>query len=579
MHSISKYLFLSGVFINTALNAQNPVRESARPYNYAAPTDIPMILSGNYGEIRSTHFHAGIDIKTQQIEGKNVLAADDGHIYRIVVQTAGYGKALYLKHANGQVTVYAHLQQFIPSVEKFVRAEQYRRRSYEVDLYPKSDLFPFIKGDLIGLSGNSGNSAGPHLHFEIRDRSSVPLNVLRYGFDIADKIPPRIQWLAVYPLDEQSAVNGSNEKLLLPVSGKNGNHSLAANTVQVSGTIGLGIETYDFLNNSQNECSPNTITLSVDGKVMFSCRFDSIPFSMGPYVNGHIDYDEKKRSGIVIQKLYLEPNNKLGIYKVAINRGFLNFRDTLKHVARITVRDTYGNESVLPFNLQATDRVFQPGEETVDPTVVGTYRYDTLNVFENRDIRVVIPKNALFNHIGFQYAQFTNDSCKWSLVHQVHNEYTPLLKSFILSVKPAHLPVYLQEKALIASPGPKGEWISQGGAYKNGFVTAQVRVFGRFFIAVDTLNPIIIPVSFRAGNRYAQGQALTFKITDNQSGIRKYNGYIDKKWALFEYDAKNDMLSYSIDEARLEKDRSHLLEIIVTDDKDNTASFRGEFFY
>jgi hypothetical protein len=165
------------------------------------------------------------------------------------------------------------------------------------------------------------------------------------------------------------------------------------------------------------------------------------------------------------------------------------------------------------------------------------------------------------------------------MVHQVHNEYTPLLKSFILSVKPVYLPEYLQDKALIASPGPKGEWISQGGAYKNGFVTAQVKTFGRFFIAVDTLNPIISPVSFKAGNKYAQGQALTFRIADNQSGIRKYNGYIDKKWALFEYDAKNDMLSYSIDEARLEKDRSHILEIIVTDNKDNTASFRGEFFY
>jgi murein DD-endopeptidase MepM/ murein hydrolase activator NlpD len=538
-----------------------------------------MLLSGNYGEIRSAHFHAGIDIKTEQVEGKNVLAANDGHIYRIVVQTAGYGKALYLKHANGQVTVYAHLQQFISSVEKFVRAEQYRRRSFEVDLYPKPDLFAFSKGDLIGLSGNTGNSGGPHLHFEIRDKTSVPLNVLHYGFDIADKIPPVIRWLAVYPLDEQSMVNGMNQKLLLPVTGKNGKHSVAANTIQVSGPVGLGIETYDFLNNSPNECSPNTINLSVDEKVLFSCRFDSIPFSMGSYVNSHIDYDEKMRSGKVVQKLYVEPNNKLRIYKVAVNRGILHFRDTLKHAVRITVRDTYGNESVLPFNIQATDRVFQPGAKTVDPTLVGTFRYDTLNVFENRDIRVVLPKDALFTSIGFQYAQFNNDSCKWSPVHQVHNEYTPLLKAFILSIKALQLPVNLQDKALIASMGPKGEWISQGGAYKNGFVTAQVKTFGRFFIAVDTLNPVIRPISFKAGNRYAGGQALTFKITDTQSGIRKYNEYIDKKWALFEYDAKNDLLFYSIDDERLEKNRSHFLEIRVTDNKDNTASFRGEFFY
>ncbi len=579
MHLIPKFLFLSGVFINAVLYAQNPVRKSADKYDYAAPTDIPMFLSGNYGEIRSAHFHAGIDIKTEQIEGKNVLAANTGHIYRIVVQSGGYGKALYLKHASGQVTVYAHLQQFIPSVENFVRAEQYRKRSYEVDLYLKSDLFAFHKGDLIGISGNTGNSAGPHLHFEIRGGSSVPLNVLHYGFNIADKIPPRIQWLAFYPLDEQSSVNGSFQKLLLPVAGKNGNHFITANTVRVFGRVGLGIETFDFLDNSPNECSPYTISLSVDAKVVFSCRIDSIPFSMGPYVNSHIDYNEKKKTGKVIQKLYLDPNNKLSIYKVAVNRGILHFTDTLVHAARIIVRDTYGNESVLPFNLQATDQVFHPGEKIPDPTLVGIYRYDTLNVFENRDIRIVLPKDALFDNIGFQYAEFENDSCKWSLVHQVHNEYTPLLKAYILSIKPSHLPDNLQDKAFIASPGPKGEWISQGGEYKNGFVTTQVKTFGRFFITVDTLNPVISPISFKAGNRYAKDQVLTFKITDTQSGIRKYNGYIDKKWALFEYDAKNDLLSYSIDDRRLAKDRSHMLEIIVTDNKENTARLKGEFYY
>lgn len=579
MDFISKILLLAGIIIHPALYAQNPAQKKILPSGYEAPTDIPMFLSGNYGEIRSAHFHAGIDIKTEQVEGKNVLAANEGYIYRIVVQTGGYGKALYLKHANGQITVYAHLQQFIPAVENYVIEEQYRRRSFEVDLYPQPEKFTFHRGELIGLSGNTGNSAGPHLHFEIRNRSSVPLNALKFGFDIADKTSPRISWLAVYPLDGQSSVDGNNKKLLLPVAGKNGNHFITPNTIQVSGPIGFGIETYDFLDNSSNACSPYTISMRLDEKEMYLCNFDSIPFSKGAYVNSHIDYEEKMKSERKIQKLFLDPNNKLVIYKVAVNRGILNLQDTLKHKVRIIVRDTYGNESALSFIIQATGRAFQPGDGIHLPTYADEFRYDTLNVFEDQDIRIMVPKDALFDNIGFQYARINNDSCKWSLIHQVHNEYTPLLRAYILSIRPSYLPANLQGKALIAGQIKTGEWVSQGGEYKNGFVTSQVKTFGRFCITVDTLSPEIIPVSFKAGNRYASGQVLTFQITDTLSGIRKYNGYIDKKWALFEYDAKNDLLSYRIDGSRLEKNRTHLFEIIVADNKDNVASFRGEFFY
>ena len=579
MDLISKIFLLAGVMINPVLYAQNPVQKTSLPSNYTAPTDIPIFLSGNYGEVRSAHFHTGIDIKTEQVEGKNVLAANKGYIYRIVVQAGGYGKALYLKHANGQVTVYAHLRQFIPAVENYVREEQYSRRSFEVDLYPPSDRFAFNKGELIGLSGNTGNSAGPHLHFEIRNRFSIPLNALKYGFDIVDKTSPRIKWLAVYPLSQQSTVNGSDKKLLIPVARKNRNHYITPDTIRVSGSIGFGIETYDFLDNSPNECSPYAISLKLDEKKLFSCYIDSIPFSQGSYVNSYIDYEEKMKSGRNIQKLFLDPNNKLGIYKVAVNRGILQLHDTLQHSVRVTVGDTYGNESALLFSIKSTDRLFPTENELLNPNFQAIFRYDALNVFEHENIRVVVPRDALFDNVEFQYAEIKNDSCKWSLIHQVHNEYTPLFKSYILSIRPLGLPAYLQGKALIASQAQHGEWVSKGGEYQNGFVTTKVNTFGRFFIAVDTLDPVIIPVSFKAENRYAKGQPLTFQIKDTQSGIRKYNGYIDKKWALFEYDAKNDLLTYTIDENRLQKDRSHLLEIIVTDNKDNVAKFRGEFFY
>ena len=533
-----------------------------------------MYLSGNYGELRSAHFHAGIDIKTQQEEGKNVLAADSGTVIRIVVQTGGYGHALYLSHPNGKMTVYAHLRQFTEEVDRWVKEQQYRLKSYEVDLSPRSGQFAFSKGALIGFSGNTGNSGGPHLHFEIRSASGVPYNVLKYAFDISDVIPPSILLLAVYPLGS-SVVNGSDQKLLIPVQENRGTY-LVDDTVTVFGNIGFGIETYDFLNFSANPCSPYAISLRVDDRLQFQCRFDSIPFEMSGYVNSHMDYEEKLKSGKSIQKLFVDPNNKLTIYKMTSTRGIVRFTDQSVHVAEIRVTDAYGNESMLTFHIRST-----PSNPEIKPkTTVASARfyYDSLNVFENNDVRVVVPGNALFDNINFQFSSVHADSLPNSPLFLVHNEYTPLFKSFMLSVRPYSLPESLYNKALIIRTDHKGALISLGGTYKNGFVTVRANSFGKFFVAVDTVVPKIEPLVF-ANEKYSRGQVLSFRITDDLSGILRYAGYIDDKWALFEYDAKNNVLFYILDENRLEKNRSHHLELVVTDNKENVSKLSGSFFF
>ena len=579
MHLISNFFILAGVIITPFFYAQSPADLNESSVLFSSPIDIPMLLSGNYGEIRTARFHTGIDIKTDQVEGKNILAARDGYVYRIAVGSGGYGKAIYLRHPDGQVTVYAHMQQFAPVIDEYVKQEQYRKKSFEVDITPSPEQFVFQRGEFLGFSGNTGNSAAPHLHFEIRDASSVPLNALEYELDIKDETRPLINWLAVYPLDQQSTVNGIHEKLLIPVSDNGGNPYLKTNDLRVSGRIGLGIETYDFLDNSRNKCSPNTISMTMDERQVFFCRIDSIPFSMAAYVNSHIDYEEKIRTGKNIQKLFVDPNNKLSIYKLAVNRGILTVKDTLKHVVGIKVTDTYGNEATLSFTFQGSNKGSPPVASAADPTLVGRFRYDTLNLYENHDIRIVIPRDGLFDHLDFHYEKTQNDSCPWSLLHQVHNNYTPLAKPYILSIRCSDLPSRLQDKAVIASPGKNGAWISQGGTYKNGYVTTRVNSFGKFFIAVDTINPMITPVAFKAGDKYTFGQVLSFTIADAQSGIRKYNGYVDDTWTLFEYDAKNDLLFYTLDDSRLIKNKTHSITIMVSDNKDNISVYNADFFY
>jgi murein DD-endopeptidase MepM/ murein hydrolase activator NlpD len=578
MHFISLMLVFAGVIMAQAVKSQPAQNNNNKFPDLSAPLSIPMYLSGNYGEIRSTHFHAGIDIKTEQVEGKNVLAAWPGYIFRIVVQSGGYGRALYMKHDNGLVTVYAHLQRFDPALEIFVREQQYRKKSFEVDLYPEAGLFAFSGGEIIGISGNSGSSEGPHLHFEVRDAAgSLPLNALTYGLSIRDAVKPRINWLAVYPLDSQSRVNGVNRKLLIQVLGRNGNYYPASADIRVSGNIGFGIEAFDYLDNSANSCSPYTLDMRVDDRLHFLCRFDSIPFSMSGYVNSHIDFAESVLSGKKIQKLYIDPNNRLGIYKTARNRGAVRFTDTAVHRVDIRVKDVYGNETILGFHVTSTGerpilKAGRPGDHNL-------FRYDSLNVFENADVRVVIPQFALFDDIAFQYHGILTDNNCAAEVFGVHNESTPLFKSYILSVKASGIPEDLRDKAYLASPGKKGTCVSHGGSFKDGFVTARVKAFGRFYVALDTVSPVIAPQGFIKGQTCREDQVLSFLISDLQSGIRSYTGYIDKKWALFEYDGKNDLLNVGIDASRLEKGKTHSLEIVVTDNKENVSRFVSDFVF
>jgi len=580
MQYISYLIVLSGLFISSFVHSQPAVLHTQYHGNFSSPVDIPILLSGNYGEIRATGFHAGIDIKTQQVEGKNVLAADSGYVFRISVQSGSYGKAVYLKHYNGLVTVYGHFSRFEKSLEKYVIEQQYRKKSFTVDLYPEEGLFAFRKGDLIGLSGNTGNSSGPHLHFEIRDESAtVPLNVMNYGFPIPDHTLPVIRTLAIYPLTNESLVNGRCDKILYKTEGRNGQLHIDTEIVNLTGKIGFGIETYDYLDQTANDCNPYKLSLFLDELPLFKCRFDSIPFSMMGYVNSHIDYAEKMKSGKVIHKLFLDPNNKLKIYELAVNQGMLQLTDSLTHDVKIVVEDIYRNLSALHFKIRNTGLSPVSGCYVRDSLQVAHFQYNTINVYENNDVRVFIPRDALFDNIDFQYRQIESRNISEPVIYQIHNQYTPLYKPYILSIRPVNIPKHLIAKAIIAVQGENGIWTSQGGDYGNGFITTQVKEFGRFFITVDTTNPEIQPVSFKTGGHYSEGQILSFLITDKQSGIRSYNGYIDKKWALFEYDGKSNSLFYTIDAGRQEKNKLHSLEIVVIDNKDNTSHFTGNFYF
>ncbi len=550
---------------------------------FSPPVDIPIYLAGDFGELRADHFHAGIDIKTEGVIGQKVFAAGKGYISRIKIQSGGYGHSLYINHPNGYTTVYGHLSAYIPGIEKFIKDIQYQRKSFEVDVYLPPDKFPVSRHQLVAYSGNTGFSGGPHLHFEIRTtKDQVPVNVLKFGsdiFNIKDKIKPVIYRVGIYPLDNKSFVDYKNQKDIEIPFGNNGNYKLNGKPVNVSGNIGFGVETYDYMNGTNNRFAVYSIKLLVDSTLIYYHTMDEVSFYVTSYVKSQVDYEQRVKNKLNIQKLFLDPNNKLKIYKDVLNHGEVAFNDDTLHTVDIIIKDAFSNTSKLSFQVESYNKVTSTATTDLDSNFVTTFYYNQPNLFQNSEVKVYIPAYVLYNNINFKYARINGDSTMYSDIHYIQDEYTPVNKDYELSLRTRDLPARLENKALIVNIDKDNKYTAEGGDWDNGFVTANADEFGKFLVLDDTIPPEIVPIHFNNNGKYYANHVISFKITDNLSGIKNYNGYIDGQWALFEYDKKTDSISYTIDPDHLSPGKKHHLEIVVNDKKDNSARYTGAFYY
>lgn len=537
--------------------------------DFRQPLDInPPALAGSFGEIRSNHFHSGIDFRTNQREGYPVYAVADGYISRLRVQNSGFGQALYINHPNGFTTVYGHLQRFAPKIATIVKNLEYEKKTFEIDEFPDATLIPVHKGEVIAWSGNRGSSGGPHLHFEIRDtKTEETINPQFFGIVIPDNIPPVIHGLYVYRLNGKT-FNESTPKQAIAITGANGSYKTTA-PVSLTGEVGFGIVVTDRHNGLSGTNGVYSIQLEVDGKMVYTSALERFAFEDSKAINSHIDYPTYLNTKRSIQKSFVDPGNPLKIYSNLVNNGRINFNDGTQHQLRYTITDSKGNSSVLPFTVNA-------GSAPVAAPVVAAgiiYPYNKVNEFNAEEVKVILPKGTLYNDLNFTYKKLPRPAGNaWSAVHQIHNRYVPLHIGFDLWIKGDNLPENLRSKALIVNLNGS----SQGGSFDNGYVKATPKNFGSFYVAVDTIAPRIFPVNISEGKNMSGLSKIFFKISDNLSGIKSFNGYIDGKWALMEFDAKSATLWHSFDE-RTAPGR-HTLELIVVDMKENTRKYNVNFF-
>ena len=570
-------LLFSFCLLNLYLFSQIKTKKN----NFQSPVDFPIYLAGNFGEIRAEHFHAGIDIKTQGVEGKNIYSIDEGYISRIKISANGYGKTLYINHPSGYTSVYGHLSNLKPEINNLIKDIQYKNKEFEVDFYAPINSLKVKKGELIGFSGNTGQSSGPHLHFEIRDsKNQDPLNPLLFNFSVQDDISPVFYSLFVYPASKESLANGLNQPKFYSVEKANGDYKII-DTLQLSGRFYFGYEINDFLNDSKNRCGIYTMSILVNDKEVYLHTLDKLSFSEMAYVKSHIDYSERVRTKKTFQKTYIAPNNNLSIYQVKVSNGIFDFNTDSAYTIQFLATDVHGNRSKLLFNVKSSS--FNNNYINEDTLKAKTFYWNIENSFTDENIQLVFPANTFFETTNFVYTTSEPIENSYSLVHKIHDKYTPVLKPYSISIKTINLPENLREKAIIAQKkengngNGNGKMISLGGDFINGYVVANSKELGDFFVLVDTIAPSIIPLV--ENKKFNNSDTIKFTIKDELSGIKIFNGYIDNNWALFEYDMKNDLLFYILDDQRIKKHTNHELELFVIDQKGNINTYYTSFYW
>lgn len=543
---------------------------------FESPLHIPLLLSGNYGELRSTHFHAGIDLKTLGETGQPVHASKEGYISRIKIQSGGYGRSIYITHPNGLKTVYGHLQSFHPEIEAYVKQNQYKLQRFEVNLYPPKEKFILNQGQQFALSGNTGRSGGPHLHFEIRkSNNDVPLNVLKFDLPVKDNISPEFRNLYVYSFQENSVTGSNGEKRKgYSVSKRNDTSYYISNTVIVENEFcGFGTEVYDFLNGSNNRCGVYTLDLLINDVQEFSFVINAISFQKTRYINAHMDYDLKISEKKSVHRLFKLPNNELPIYSVNHSGDLMKIKKDSLYFGKIVACDAYGNRSVLEFKFKSTIDSVAPLNSDKTTLVRWNEGYD----FSNNTTRIKIPPGALYRDIYFKYSELASPSMYGDTLC-IHYDTEPLHRKITIKIVPDTIPAQFVSKLVIARI-EDGELSYEGSEWQNNYITAQTRDFGKFIVTIDTVSPEIVPINFIEEGEYQAGDRLRFRVTDDLSGLKSYNAFIDNQWVLLEYDAKNDLMYYTIDKDRMSVGKNHTMKLHVVDNMKNVAIFENQFTY
>lgn len=581
-------------------------------------------LSAKMGELRTNHFHGGLDVKTEGREGLNVHAAADGYIYRIKVSSYGYGKVLYMQHANGQRTVYAHLQRFDERIEKFVLEQQYQKESFFIELFPGANQFKFKQGEVIALSGNSGSSGGPHLHFEVRNSNDEPLKTLRFGFkEIVDRIPPMVKELAIRTKEPNARINGMFGRIELPLV-KTKHHYQVMDDIYAKGLIGIDLYAFDRADGVHNKYGIYDLEVLVNEQVVHKHLIDRFSFFESRAIQSFTDYAHKKTNQETYQHCYIEDGNDLPFFPMkSKSNGKLMIEPGQKYKVKLKLSDVFGNTTLVLFNIigqentkprfssESLSKNYVVDENTfifhqtsyneqevakvtaqqIDYQLKPAYRIGKENFYiwdlhDGLPSAVVIGKmnkqlnfrQAIPSTIPYFYSDKQLDiTFKKSALYDtlylqtevrpdgftIQDRTVPLFKRIVVNFRPTTT-VKNKTKTRLYYVNPRGSLSYEGGKWKGNQISLSTRTFGEYILKEDLEKPTI------RLERYANNQ-LVFKVDDETSGMKSYRATLNGEWLLMKFDHRKDVIwSERLDKSKPLKGNFRL---VVTDEVGNEAVF------
>lgn len=554
---------------------------------FVLPIEDYNSFSGTYGELRGNHFHCGLDMRTGGAVGKRVYAADEGYVSRITVTPGGFGNMITVTHPSGYKSIYGHLLEFAPKYQKYVREKQYREQCWSQSIDFAPDEFPVEKGEFIALSGNSGSSGGPHLHFEVRDTKGNPVNLLMTRiFDITDTQSPYFRDVKFYGATQLYGTYFTYPvKVRTPmktIKVKKGNRYVtkqvpdenARPVVQLPKTSYVAVDAYDRMEGTAAKLAVYRYEVFLDDTTVFRFTEGNIPYSSGRCISSMLQHSERIEYGRYYLKSFVEPGNELCDRVEAENNGLIVLNDTLFHTVKIVCTDVFGNAAEKSYIVKRNDAVFS--REVPMRPEGDFFGWAVSNSFRTDGLSVTLPSGALFSSIYFTADTTVYRTTPYSPTWRIGDVNVPLNTSCEVSMK-VSVPVGLENKIVLAKVGKNGGLSSAGGSYDvlSGELKGKISSFGKYCAAVDTVPPV---ATFKFADRAViKGNSLRIVIGDRLSGVKNYRVEIDGHWVVAEFDGKTATLVVPLRDAKIARGRRHRMEVKLTDMTGNSRSFAREF--
>lgn len=553
-------LFLRILF--TTLFISNINFGISQEIDFHTPIDAPFDLSGTFGEFRS-RFHTGIDFKSRGVQGQKIFSIEDGYVSRIEVNNYGYGKVIYIDHLNGFTSVYAHLKNFNPELDEYIKSELYKSKRNSIKKFPKTNQLRINKGEVIGYSGNTGRSFGPHLHFEIRDtKSQDAINPLMFNYTYKDDERPIIRGLYIINENNSLVRNSPIRKKVKKIN----DSTYTVDDFEYNGKIGIGLDIYDIqYKNLYNQNGVYKVELFIDSILKYSYKMDKIKFSENHYKKIMYDYLSLAQKNKKVLKIYTPRNSDLSFLKNNKFNGIINSDSIRDNSLLIRVSDWNGNSSSIKFNLKANDSISR--RSSYNGIEILTNQNYTLN--KNSSI-IEIGKNTFYDDLLMNIS-YQSDTLN------LGKEKDPFRSSIRIKL-PHKISDTLELRQSFVGKIINGK-ISYISSKKNkSYIYANTSSLGEYIISKDTLKPDIKPINFKNNSNIKVKNTLKLRLKDDLSGIKNYSSYFNGNWALFEYEPKSNMIFHNLSDGII-KDGENELIIKYEDGVGNKGVYQTKVYY